>query len=158
MANANLPPEPVRRDPARRRSDNAGNLTRLNDADKNYVYCLVSLKAEEFGVDYYEQLGYEKCVRKEGAPYVASAPNASKPGEHVLYRGHVLMRIKKALHEALDRDGPDGETGQRFVDQLEGRFVDRNLVAGEDPMRGIVASRNPYFKSVNETTGLTPEI
>lgn len=124
-----------RRDPKKRAVDGSAAWTRLENRRDDRHYVLVySGDGAEFGVPYYESLGYSiETVQPGGV--ALKAGRTSKNGEPVSFRGHVLMSISTEDYEDIVEYGPDGQSGQVGADEIEDRMVDRSK--GVDLLRGM---------------------
>lgn len=102
-------------------------------------------KTGHYAVNYYEHLGYEVEVVKEGGVKFAGGLKTAQPGEAVTWMDTVLMSIDMEAYEDLVQFGADGQSGQAYADMIEDRIIDKNSLSVDDPMRGI-------FKSIPGTT------
>jgi len=146
---------PVRRDPRRRHTDGSSPWTRLDNRRPDRVYCWVNQGASDFGVDYYESLGYEIERQSKDGVRPQGGRTTRKDDEPITYRGNVLMSCDKARRDEIELEGPDGNSGQLDADHIENLMVDRSK--GRDLLRGIGirgADGRPWAGVQNETTAL----
>jgi hypothetical protein len=109
----------ARKDPERRFHDVTAPYNRLKnrDPDRHYVY--VHKACNELNPEYYESLGYEVELSREGGPKPTFGGASMLNGSTIEHRGHVLMSISKEAKAELDRVGPNGNTGYDLYDRLE---------------------------------------
>lgn len=135
-----------RKDPKSRPTDGA-RTAGVRNANPERVYVLVSKNDTLQGPEFYEDMGYE-YVRQADPERMAGSRNRGESTDTVEYRGHVLMWISKQEHMRIVREGPYGDTGQKYADQIENRIVDKKSAA-RDSLRGLGA--NHGLSVVNET-------
>lgn len=142
----------VRKDPKGRPTDGNQGRARFRGQDPNRHYVLVNAAAEDFGVGYYQDMGYEvELVRDDGPKAVHVGIRKAENGAAIMERGHVLMSCTKERQAEIEQFGPDGESGQNEVDAMERRM---KLKGGNDPLRGMQTrgvSGSP-FVAVKELT------
>lgn len=97
----------ARKDPANRHADGDAITTGLKDADPEMSYVYVNENAQEMGVSFYEEIGFERCTYGDGNPRPIFG-RTGKPGDYVTFRGHVLMAMPKADHEKIKLYGAPG--------------------------------------------------
>ncbi len=128
-------PKAVRHDPKHRDIDPelkwvAHGALKNRDPERHYL--LANAAGAEFGVDYWEALGYKVEAYVEGGPHYG---RNQKPGQPVTLRDQVLMSCPMAAFLERERHGEQGGTGQALHDKIEARLLE--LDKGPfDPMRG----------------------
>lgn len=128
-----------RKDPAPRHSDGQATGRRGNrfllitNANPQHDYAWVWKADEMTGVPYYESLGWEVVQYHEGGPRSA-AMRKVRVGEPIEHRGMVLMCITKEERERIYIEGEDGDTGQKWADQIEARI--RSKKRADNPFSG----------------------
>lgn len=135
----------VRRDPEPRFTDQGINIWKVVSGDPTRHYVAVYQNSEDYGPEYYEYLGYEVEIAREGGPRFLAGRTA-KMGEPVTMRGHVLMSCTGERKAEIDKYGPDGATGLEWLDEIDDRILDKKK--GFDPGRGLKA---PFLSFENET-------
>lgn len=147
---------PRRIDAKPRALDGGANFSKVKnrDPDRDYVLVYQGTPHDEYGVGYYEGLGYEVEKHAEGPDAVALAGGKTTRGvgDPITFRGHVLMSCSKADKEQRVRWGDDGDTGQQSVDALEKKIVSKK---GWDPMRGL---HSQYMTGEKEIDPLRAEV
>lgn len=101
------------------------------DPEREYVLAL-DAEIHGTGVGYYEALGYDVEVLREGGPRVRGS--RAKMGEPIQYLGHALMSCSKEHFAALYTNGVGGYGGQRAADRHENAMLDRSQQ--QDGFRG----------------------
>jgi hypothetical protein len=96
-----------RRDPAPRHADGAAWGSHIKNADPSRKYVWVKEDAQEMGLDFYEELGYRREINEASGPRPV-AGKTSKPGDFVMFRGHMLMSIERAEAEKIRKFGAPG--------------------------------------------------
>jgi hypothetical protein len=124
----------VRKDPIKRHIDAVSPWNSIKGADPERHYVWVNPNSE-MGLEYYEHLGYDVEEKRVGGPSVAGG-RTTQDGQPITMRGHVLMSCDAETRERLVEVGPDGQGGQREIDRLEDRIIDKR--SGMDPLRGMV--------------------
>ena len=136
-----------RKDPAPRHADGAAWGSQLRNRDTNMKYVYVNEATLEGGVEFYEELGYEKVVNRENGPR-PTAGRTSKVGDFVTFRGHVLMAIPKEAAAVIYRDGaPGAGRGQREWDAIQSGLIKKSRPDVLSGMQG-----REHFTVANETT------
>lgn len=136
-----------RKDPAPRHADGAAWGSQLRNRDPLLKYVFVNEAALEGGVEFYEDLGYEKVVMREGGPRVA-AGRTSKMGDFVMFRGHVLMSIPKDQAKAIEMNGaPGAGRGQLEWDKIQKGLISKSR---PDILQGVDGKH--FMRVANETT------
>lgn len=118
----------ARRDPPPRRIERRQDSAIKNaDPEKKYVWVY---KASQFGgIGYYENMGYEVEMQRDGGPMSVSARKARHEGQPVEFGDAVLMSIDKAIAEE------DEAAGQLEIDEMERRIIAPG--GGVDSLRGV---------------------
>ena len=142
-------PAVKRTDPRPRPIDPMEGMSRVVDADPDMKY----VWAPEHGmldVNYYESLGYEKVILKEGGPRPARLGKSDKGGP-IMQFGSILMCIPREQHRM-----EIFEPGQEDMSILERRIYDkefaRKQISRVDGVKGMLAAEE--VDAVNETSPL----
>lgn len=136
-----------RKDPAPRHADGAAWGSQLRNRDPNLKYVFVNEAAIDGGVEFYEDLGYEKIVLREGGARPA-AGRTGKIGEYVTFRGHVLMAIPKEQAASIALNGaPGAGRGQREWDSIQKGLLSKSR---PDILQGVDGKH--FMRVANETT------
>lgn len=130
-----------RRDPESRFHDVTASWCRLKNKDPSRRY----IAPTKDQVPYYEELGYELELAREGGivPF-----GKSEPGSVIERRGHVFMSIPNERWEELQRRGDDGVSGQELHDKIEDRMIKNR--GQRDPLRG---HRGQIYLVTEDETG-----
>lgn len=123
----------ARRDPPPRRIDRQASWGAIKNADPAKKYVWVYKASQHGGIGYYENMGYEVEVIREGGPTCVAQRKARNEGQPVEFMDNVLMSIDKAVAEE------DEAAGQLEVDELERRIIAPG--GGVDTLRGIQGLR-----------------
>lgn len=127
--------------------DGLAGMVSLQDQDPDRWY----VWAPEHGTydaGYYESLGYEKVILREGGVRPMRL-GQSKPGGPIRQLGQILMSCAKADREELDRAGQDD------MDLLESRIYDKRFPKSQVQQAGISTrgtSGDEVLLFENETT------
>ena len=137
---------PVRRDPDRRRTQAGHDPTVLEnrDASKKYKWVHPDDGTAIFGIRGHEQRGWVIEMSVQGG-VIPQRGACSKVGQPVEMDGYVLMSIPKEEFERIEQEGVHGQTGQRYLDEVE------ELISAQGGINMPRASRQ-YFKLENETS------
>ncbi len=111
----------VRKDPAPRPINSGSPYFELTNPDPERRYVWVYKAAEEHGVEYYEGIGYEPVLYREGC-VKARVGKSLKVGQQVESRGHILMQTTAERAKEIFEYGDDGQSGQRAADEIERRM------------------------------------
>jgi hypothetical protein len=129
------PKQQVRQDPRQRSLDGVAlrGLDRQNP-DMHYVW--VGTSGEQ--IELYETQGYTLCRReKDGVTDVGLGGAKGAVGSPITRYDTVLMAIPKADRARLEREGPDGQSGQSLTDKVEGRIFNRKPRRIPDVTKGL---------------------
>lgn len=135
-------PRTARRiDPKSRPPDGARPWDKLVGANPERHYTYVNPNDEQFGVEFYESLGYEQELRREGG--VRPAVGKTKgDGSVITVLGQVLMSVPMDQKQALDTYGVGGNGGQKHIDEVEERILKPGGVDGLRGMHGVFEIQN----------------
>ena len=123
----------ARRDPPPRRIDRQASWGAIKGGDPTKHYVWVYKASQHGGIGYYENMGYEVEVVREGGPTCIAQRKARSEGQPVEFMDNVLMSIDKALLEE------DYQAGQAEVDEMERRIIAPG--GGVDTLRGVQGLR-----------------
>lgn len=126
-------PKPARKDPAPRHLDGSSVWARLRNKDPDRHYVFVN-KNDPESLAYYEDAGYDPVVASDDGVKLAGGRTGAGPGQHIEMRGMLLFSVSKERHAQIELQGADGDAGQKAIDQIEARILDKR---GFDPLRGI---------------------
>lgn len=119
---------------------------------RHYVFANNSLQ-QVGGVEWYKMMGYRvEIAEKDGVRPKGGA--TVDFGQPIQVMGMTLMSCTKERKAELDAVGFDGVSGQRAVDEIEDRIIDKD--GGIDESRGIYG-RRAYYSVHNETKPLEGE-
>ncbi len=111
----------VRKDPSPRPINSGSPYFELTNPDPEARYVWVYKAAEEHGVEYYEGIGYEPVLYREGG-VKGRLGKALKPGQMIESRGHILMQTTAERAKEIYEFGDDGQSGQNAADLIEKRM------------------------------------
>lgn len=117
------------------------------DPDKTYILAYQA-QIHGSGATYYEALGYDVELRREGGPMIMGAK--CKMGEPIEYLGHVLMSVSNERRAEIELHGVGGGGGQLRADQVEDMMIDKRFQ--RDTFRGGMVERR--FRNVGH--GIQP--
>lgn len=144
----------TRKDPAKARVDRSLQMGGIknNDPSKKYVW---AYKASQYGgVGYYENLGYDIEVVRDGGPYCVSVRKNIANGSPIEWMDNVLMSISLADIAEIEAEG------QRDADDMDARILSKSSVV--DGLRGISGIRgrdhSPVMSLENGTSGPQVEL
>lgn len=101
------------------------------DPERHYVWANEDDRTIQ-SVDYYESMGYERCLVKSADTVRRLLGKWSeKVGQPIRVFGHVLVSILKSELEAANAPR------MQAYDNLEAKIIDRNRTALDDHFRGI---------------------
>lgn len=147
---------PPRKDPRPRHIDGVAPWTRLEGKDPGRRYVWVTMSDEEVVSDY-ESMGY----RVEKASKDGVRPGAGKTcriGETITMRGMQLMSIGLEEYEQIVEYGPDGNTGQDYLDKVEARLTaQKSAAVRRELMEGLDRSGAIGLDGMIQPGGHTPE-
>lgn len=140
-----------RKDPAPRHSDGMASsargsrFTTIVNRDPSKRYILAWKADEQTGAPYYEALGYDVEIHREGGPRLAGIKR-NVPGGAIEFRGCVLMSIDEEEAQRMEREGDGFSLGTDWADTLEKRI--RKQKRAENPFAGapkaVSQSGQPY--------------
>lgn len=146
--------EPTRRrDPRARNIDGSSTAwTAIKNRDPEKHYVLVSVAAEEHGPDWYESIGYSvEVYGGEDGISLKGGRSTKDKGSPIEMRGHLLMSCPLETKERIEREGPDGDSGQLEADRVEKLLsLNRNKGSGRDTLRGIGIRGEDYIEFENQ--------
>lgn len=143
-----------RNDPRLRPLDPMEAITRIVDANPDYVYRWVPLHGE-VDVTYYEALGYEKVAKTEGGARPHRMPSGIVAGAPIVQNDHVLMAMPKEQHKE-----EIWEPGQADMSELEKKIYDKEFARRQiQKVSGVSGMmRDGEIDAINDTSPLTPGI
>jgi hypothetical protein len=131
---------PKRKDPKPREvtglalgANGESRFTKIVNKDPQKKYVLAWQADDVTGASYYESLGYDIELYRDGGPRLAAMRKA-QPGEAMVFRGCVLMSISLEAYNELQKFGEEGNTGQAWADSIEKRIHKSKRV--ENPFAG----------------------
>ncbi len=136
----------VRKDPQVRPMSAGSPYFSLENQAPDRKYVWVYKGAADFGVDYYEGIGYTPVQYTPGG-VKGRLGKALKPGEYVESRGHLLMECTLERANELFEHGEDGASGQKGADLIEARMFQTKKAIAELSRRQQMRSQNggQYF-------------
>lgn len=137
-------------DPKSRPPDGARPWDKLVNADPGRHYVYVDPSSQMYGVEFYESIGYEQEVRREGGVRPAVG-NTRGDGSVITVMHQVLMSCPIEVKTDLERYGVGGSGGQDRIDKIEKRIL---KPGGIDGLRGM----HGYFEVVDETSAPRVEV
>lgn len=124
-------------------------MTRIVDADPDMRYVWAP-EHGEIDVFYYESLGYQKVIYREGGPRPFRVGNSEKGGPIVNKAGILMCIPRQQFREEIYAPGQDD------MSILEERIYDkefaRRQISKVDGIRGMLG--NEEIDAVNETSPL----
>lgn len=124
-----------RADPSRRPVEGNQGRGRFRGLDPGRHYVIVNQASPDFGVSYYQDIGYDiEVVRESGPKPIHTSTRKPSTGDAIEGRGGVLMSCTNERYAEIEEFGAEGGSGQRSVTEIERRF---KLKRGNDPLRGM---------------------
>lgn len=142
----------LRTDPKPRHLDGSANWLKLENRDPTRKYVFCNRLDTEGGLDYYLSLGAKIETFEKGGVRIKSGRTV-KDGEDLENAGQVLVSFPQARWDEIVQFGPDGNSGQALLDEVEGRMLERT---GVDHLRGI-GTRPAWMQFQNEISPLQVE-
>lgn len=142
----------LRKDPKPRRVDGTAAWMRIENADPDRKYIFANRLDHISGLGYYLSLGARIEIAEPGGIKLKTGMTV-KPGEEIEQAGQVLVSFSMERWREIQENGPDGNSGQAYLDEVESRILDRS---GRDHLRGI-GSRPEWMQFVNDTQPLAVE-
>lgn len=135
-----------RKDPKPRTFNGEVRGVRLINKDPTKHYVFVN-PADQDSFGFYEAIGYQVEEAVNGGVRLGSVPNV-KLGDKVTYQGQILMSTSKDRRAEIEKEGPDGDSGSDWADDLAQRYmnkqkVQRQVASGFDPQYARAVAYDP---------------
>lgn len=136
-----------------KRVDSTLNQGALKNADPAKKYVWVNKVDQLGGIGYYENLGYDIVLKREGGPTCATSRKGAPDGSPVEFMGHVLMEIEKEVADAA------AEEGMGSVYALQRRILGPGAGEKLDDIKGIKGRDHSRVLGLeNKTSDLETEV
>ncbi len=109
-------------------------------------YVLVPKNRDEYGVGYYESLGYKLTPLSRDGARLRAMPSAAKDAPIQEYRGCLLMEIDSDVYADLQEHGETGDGGTTYFEQLAQQISDPKSLAAFGGIQG-----DKYVREQNKT-------
>lgn len=151
MVSALAQKKQLRQDPTHRPTHGwTPSWHRLVGRDPGLFYTYVSKSSEDFGVEYYESLGYHVVKYKEHGG-ITLGTLTRDPGKPITFRGQVLMACTHERKAEIEREGPDGGSGAELNEQIAAQITNRKLVPSGVRAPGYIAVDRDLTNEMNPT-------